>query len=257
MSSVDQPFDLTAFDLTGRRAVVTGGGTGLGRAITTRLAAAGAEVIIASRRPPENPEELGSRVHHLVHDVTDTAAAADLATHIAEQYGPVEILVNNAGNHVKKPFLDMTVDEFTSVLNVHLTGAFAMTQALAPGMRELGRGSVINLASMTSYIGMPSVVGYSTAKAGVLGLTQSLACELSPFGIRVNAVAPGWIDTPMFRAATDADPQRKAKILDRTPMGRVGTPDDVGHAVVYLCSPAAAFVSGVTLPVDGAALNGF
>jgi len=175
---------------------------------------------------------------------------------IAEQ-GPVTVLVNNAGNHCKKPIEEMSVEEYQSVLNVHLVGAFALTKAFVPHMKAQKKGSILFQASMTSYIGMPMVAGYATAKSGYLGLMHTLAVECGPEGVRVNAIAPGWIDTPMFHKATDADPERLAKILGRIPMKSVGDPMDIGLAAVYLSSDAARYINGVCLPVDGGALIGF
>ena len=142
-------------------------------------------------------------------------------------------------------------------ITAHLVGSYALTRALVPHMRANKKGSILFMASMTSYIGMPAVCGYATAKSGILGLVRSLTNELSGDGIRVNGIAPGWIDTPMFRRATDGDDERKNKILSRTPMARFGEPSDVGWACVYLCSDAAKFVTGTVLTVDGGAVTGF
>lgn len=245
------------FSLAGRRAIISGGATGLGLGMTEAFVAAGAEVVVVSRTPSAELGRFGDAVHHVAHDVTDTDAAPGLVRSIQERFGPIDILVNNAGNHHKRPIEDMTVEDFTDVLDVHLVGAFALSRAVLPAMRERGSGSLLFIGSMTSYIGMPAVTGYSVAKSGVLGLVRSLAAEVGADGVRVNAIAPGWIDTPMFRAATDGDPERLRKILGRTPMNRVGSPHDIGSAAVYLSSPAASFVTGVCLPVDGGAVVGF
>ena len=151
----------------------------------------------------------------------------------------------------------MSVEEYVNVLNVHLVGAFALTKALVPQMKELGRGRILFQASMTSYIGQPQVAGYSTAKAGYLGLIHTLTAELAEYGITVNAIAPGWIDTPMFHKATDNDAPRLAKIMGRIPAKTVGDPMDVGMCAAFLCSEAARYISGTCVPVDGGALIGF
>ncbi|MEM5780868.1 MAG: SDR family oxidoreductase, partial [Lawsonibacter sp.] len=135
--------------------------------------------------------------------------------------------------------------------------SFALTKALLPQMRRQKSGSILFIASMTSYIGQPYVMGYAAAKSGVLGMVRTLSAEAAADGIRVNAIAPGWIDTPMYRAATEQDPARRAKILGRIQMNRVGAPEDIGWAAVYLCSDAAGYVTGTCLPVDGGALVGF
>ncbi|WP_371373524.1 SDR family NAD(P)-dependent oxidoreductase [Sporomusa aerivorans] len=250
-----------AFSLEGRTAVITGGLTGLGLAMTECMIAAGARVVAVSSSPREKVTEklaeFGDKLAYYQFDVTATEQAQGLAGQIIKEQGPVQILCNNAGNHCKKPIEDMTVEDFTNVLNVHLVGAFALTKAFVPHLKQQHKGSILFIASMTSFIGQPYVTGYSTAKSGYLGMVHTLATELGDDGIRVNAIAPGWIDTFMFRQATDTDPQRKAKILGRIPMNKVGNPRDIGWAAVYLCSDAAEYVSGVCLPVDGGALIGF
>jgi len=176
---------------------------------------------------------------------------------IAAEHGTVDILVNNAGNHCKKYIWDMSVEEYKSVLDVHLTGAFALTKAVVPYMKEKRHGRIIFQASMTSYIGQPMVAGYASAKAGYLGLIHTLTAELAEYGITANAIAPGWIDTPMFHKATDGDPQRLGKILGRIPAKMVGDPMDIGMVTAFLCSDAARYISGSCIPVDGGALIGF
>lgn len=252
---------LDYFSLEGKTAIVTGGSTGLGLAITRCMVGAGAKVIVLSRGSSESElealKEFGSKAVFYKFDVTDTDHTQELVNRIIAEHGPISILVNNAGNHCKKFIEEMTVAEYTSVLNVHLVGAFALTKALFPHMKENGGGSIIFQASMTSYIGQPQVAGYATAKAGYLGLVHTLAAEGGEKGIRVNAIAPGWIDTPMYRKATDADAPRRNKILGRIPMKHVGDPMDIGMAAVFLASDAAKYVTGSCLPVDGGALIGF
>lgn len=249
------------YDLSGKTAVVTGGGTGLGLAITRCLINAGARVAVLSRRAIEEGKELagefGDKDVFYTYDVTDTDAAPEIAERIIKEMGPVHILVNNAGNHCKKYIWDMTVKEYQDVLNVHLVGAFALTKAFVPGMKEMGWGRILFQASMTSYIGQPQVAGYSTAKAGYLGLIHTLTAELAEYGVTVNAIAPGWIDTPMFHKAVDNDPPRLAKIMGRIPAKDVGDPMDVGMCAAFLCSDAARYISGTCIPVDGGALIGF
>ncbi|MCI8742639.1 MAG: SDR family oxidoreductase [Lachnospiraceae bacterium] len=249
------------YNLDGQTAVVTGGSTGLGLAITRCLVSAGARVVVLSFEAPEQAAEalaeFGDRVAFYQFDITDTAHTQEMADRIAAEQGPVTILVNNAGNHCKKYIWEMSVEEYVSVLNVHLVGAFALTKAFVPQMKELGHGRILFQASMTSYIGQPQVAGYSTAKAGYLGLIHTLTAELAEYGITVNAIAPGWIDTPMFHKATDNDPPRLAKIMGRIPAKTVGDPMDVGMCAAFLCSEAARYISGTCIPVDGGALIGF
>lgn len=249
------------FSLQGKTAVVTGGTTGLGLSIAKCMIASGAKVVVVSMDPQEifdqNLGSYGDMAAYYQFNITDTKNTQALVDKIIEEQGTISILINNAGNHCKKPIEEMTVEDFESVLKVHLVGAFAITKAFVPHMKSLGDASIIFQASMTSFIGQPYVTGYSTAKAGYLGMVRTLASEVSSFGVRVNAIAPGWIDTPMFRKATDNDPERKAKILGRTPMNKVGEPEDIGWASVFLSSEAAKFITGVCLPVDGGALIGF
>jgi gluconate 5-dehydrogenase len=224
------------------------------------MADAGARIVIAGRRKAvlqEAADILGPNVSYEVHDVTCFEEAPRLVSRIENRFGPVSVLVNNAGIHLKKPAIETTESELLEVFNTHVTGAFALTRAVAPGMIERRHGSILFIASMASLFGIPQVVAYTAAKTAYLGLVNALTSELSTHGVRVNAIAPGWIDSRMSRSALENDPDRKNRILTRTPMGRLGQPDDVGHAAVYLCSPAASFVTGVVLPVDGGASVGF
>ena len=249
------------YDLSGKTAVVTGGITGLGLAITRCLVSAGAKVIALSRTDEKQGNEIlkefGGKAVFYQFDITDTDHAQEIADRIQKEQGPVDILVNNAGNHCKKYIWDMSVEDYKNVLDVHLVGAFALTKAFIPQMKEPGWGRIIFQASMTSYIGQPQVCGYSTAKAGYLGLIHTLTAEVAEYGITVNAIAPGWIDTPMFHKAVDNDPPRLAKILGRIPAKSVGDPMDVGMCAAFLCSDAARYISGTCIPVDGGALIGF
>ena len=249
------------YDLSGQVAIVTGGATGLGLAITRCLVSAGAKVCAVSSMPPEQAEEplreFGDRAVFYQFDITDTAHTPELVDKIVSDHGRIDILINNAGNHCKKYIWDMTVEDYRSVLEVHLIGSFAMTKAVVPYLKEQGRGRIIFQASMTSYIGQPQVAGYATAKAGFLGMIHTLTAELAEFGVTVNAIAPGWIDTPMFHKAVDNDPPRLAKIMGRIPAKTVGDPMDVGMCAAFLCSDAARYISGSCVPVDGGALIGF
>lgn len=249
------------YSLEGLTAAVTGGATGLGLAITKCLAAAGARVAVISRDLSGNASEilaeLDGKVSFYPFDITETQKSQEIADIIRADLGPCSILVNNAGNHCKKYIWDMSAEEYRKVLDVHLTGAFALTKAFLPQMRENSFGRILFLASMTSYIRQPQVCGYATAKAGILGLVHTLAAETASFGVTVNAIAPGWIDTPMFRQATSQDPARLQKILGRIPAGQIGSPMDVGHCAAFLCSRAAGYINGACIPVDGGALIGF
>ena len=249
-----------AFSLEGQLAIVTGGGAGLGFAMSSCLLACGARVVITGRRADvleRAVAELGEGAAAEPHDVTDTESVHDFVKQIQTRHGVPTILINNAGTHVKKALEQHTREEFDSILATHVGGAFSMTQAVVPGMKAAGGGSILFTASMSSLIGLPFIVGYSAAKAAYLGMVRSLASELGPSNIRVNAIAPGWIETPMLEQALSGDPERKQKILDRTPLQRFGKPEDIGWCAAYLCSPAASFINGAVLPVDGGASIGF
>jgi len=252
---------MDVFSLANERAIVTGGGSGLGAAIARCLVLAGARVVICGRRPAlleETCAGLGDRAAYVVHDVAEIGQAGRLAAAAAERNGgPATILVNNAGIHLKKPALDETPADCRRLLDTHVLGAMALARAVAPNMLAQGRGSMVFVTSMASLFGIPEVAAYTAAKSALAGLVRALAVEWSGRGVRVNAVAPGWIETSMSQGALDNDPQRRARILARTPMGRLGEPDDVGWAVVYLCAPQAKFVTGQQLAVDGGVSVGF
>lgn len=254
------PSDRTPFRLDGEVALITGGGTGLGRATAQCLAAAGARVVVVGRRTDvlaQTATEIGPQAGFIVHDVTQLHAAPELVRTASERFGPVTILVNNAGIHVKKPAVDTTVEEFQQVLSTHVLGAHALTRVVLPGMIERKHGAIVFVASMASLFGIPLVMAYSAAKSAYLGMVRTLATEVSPHGVRVNAIAPGWIETDITRKSVLNDPARLQRILERTPMHALGTPEDIGWAAVYLCSPAAKFLTGVVLPVDGGVSIGF
>ena len=248
------------FRLDGQLALVTGGGTGLGLGICQALTQAGARVVMTGRRQDvlrDACQQLGSAAGYLQHDVTDLSTIPGLVQRIEEELGPLDILVNNAGNHLKRPAVETSDADLASILQTHLLGSFALSRECGRRMIGRGRGSILMIASMSALFGIPQVSAYSAAKSAMAGLTRALAVEFSPHGVRVNAIAPGWIDTMLSRKAFEGDPARKQRILDRTPMGTLGEILDVGYAAVYLSSPAARFVTGIVLPVDGGASIGF
>jgi NAD(P)-dependent dehydrogenase (short-subunit alcohol dehydrogenase family) len=251
---------INSFSLAGETALITGGGTGLGLGIARCFVRAGAKVVLVGRRAEvlqTAANELGEAAIWEAHDILNVGEAGALLKRVTGRAGFISILVNNAGIHVKKAAIDLTVDEFHSVLQTHLVAAFSITREVLPEMMERRHGSILFNASMASLFGLPFVSAYAAAKAGYLGLVRSLATEVSPRGVRVNAIAPGWIESEMMRSALNGDPKRKEKVLGRTPMNRFGEPDDIGWAATYLCSPAAKFVTGIVLPVDGGASIGF
>lgn len=252
--------DAGVFSLKGDVAIVTGGGTGLGYAMASCFIRAGARVVITGRRGDvlrQAVKELGPNAFAERHDVTDAQGAVSLLERIEKRHGLPTILVNNAGTHLKKTLEETSLEAFRGVLATHVEGAFSLTQAAVPAMKRAGGGSVLFIASMSSFLGLPYIVAYSAAKAAYLGMVRSLASELGPKKIRVNAIAPGWIQTPMLAAALAGDAERKGKILSRTPLQRFGAPEEIGWCAVFLSSPAASFINGVVVPVDGGASIGF
>ncbi|TCL05821.1 SDR family NAD(P)-dependent oxidoreductase [Sodalis ligni] len=248
------------FSLQGKTALITGGSRGLGFTIAQCMVDSGAKVIITSRHQEDAQraaEVLGPQAFGYAFDVADTETTRQWVSGLLAEHGRIDILVNNAGNHCKKSIEEMSVGDFESIIDVHIVGAFALTKALVPHMKQYGNGNILFMASMASFIGVPYVSGYSAAKSACLGLVRALTTELADSGIRVNGIAPGWIDTPMLRKAIAGDKERSQKILNRTPMKKFGTAKDIGWAAVYLVSDAAAFVSGHVLVVDGGALIGF
>ena len=250
----------SVFSLESEVAVITGGGTGIGLAIARAMASAGARVFLVGRRESELAAacaELGRRSSYVAHDVTQLDKADALVKRVTGDAGPVTCLVNNAGIHLKKPAVETTPEEFDLVMRTHVFGAHALTRAVAPGMIARKGGCILFTASMASLFGIPLVIAYTAAKSAIGGMVKAYSTEFSPHNVRVNAIAPGWIETDMSRKALAGDPVRRDKILGRTPMGRLGKPEDIGWAAVYLTSPAAQFVTGVILPVDGGISIGF
>lgn len=250
---------MSVFTLDGEVALITGGGTGIGLGIARCMIQAGARVVLIGRRQAplgQAAEELGPACSVEPFDVTWLSEAPVLFERIGNRVGPVTILINNAGIHLKKTAEATTEAEFLEVLNTHVIGAHAMTRAALPAMLRVGHGSMVFISSMAALFGLPQVVAYAAAKSAYSGIVRTLATELSPQGVRVNAIAPGWINSHMLKHL-DKDPERRNKILERTPMHQFGEPNDIGNAAVYLCSKAARFVTGVVLPVDGGVSIGF
>lgn len=251
---------MNPFSLQGKNAIVTGGGTGIGLGITKSLIEAGATVLITGRREEKLIsvcEELGENCIYFSGDMTSPEDRSKLISESkALLGGSINFLINNAGNHLKKAAAEVTDDEFQNVMNIHVNASFALSRDFYPTMKKEG-GSIVMIASMASYMGVPKIVAYTAAKCAVVGLTRALAAEWSEDGIRVNAIAPGWISTPMTDKAFEGDQKRMDKVLSRTPMKTFGKPDDIGQATVFLCSDASKFVTGTLFPVYGGAQIGF
>ncbi len=249
------------YGLQGKTALVTGGGSGLGKAIALALHQSGARVIIAGRRPDaleHAAQEIGQGCEAMPVDLSELDTLSGYANALHTRFGPLDILVNNAGNTIKAPFETSDMAEFDSVFDVHVRGALELSRHVIRKMLAVGRGgSVLWTSSMTAYIGQPNVSGYTIAKTAINGVVRALSAEFAARGIRVNGVAPGWIDTDLYRKATAGDLPRQQKILGRIAMNRLGEPSDIGWACAYLASPAAAYVTGQVLLVDGGGATGF
>ena len=260
MPAAQQEIVPDVFSLQGKLALITGGGSGIGFYIARCMIRSGAKVAITGRRETilkEAVGTLGPNATYFVHDITKLDTIPELIADIESREGPIDILVNNAGINMKKYAVEVTDQEFDSVIQTNLHAVFAITRECGKRMTERKQGSIIMITSMAALYGIDRVVAYSASKSAVAGMVRALATEFSPHNVRINAVAPGFIETPMMLTAMNGDPARRDKAMDRTPMGTWGKPDDVGWAAVFLASPAAKFITGVSLPVDGGNSMGF
>src|SRR6185503_11307526 len=241
-------------------AIVTGGGSGLGFAIAEKFTQAGIETIIAGRDKQKldaAKEKLGNLCHAMTCDVSDLSSIPGFVSDVLKQFGQIDILVNNAGINMKKLIEEVTDEDFQKVITTNLTAVFVMSREVIKPMLERKSGCIINISSMAALYGLPKVIAYSTSKTAIDGMTRAMAVELGPKGIRVNAIAPGFIYSDMTAKALDNDPERKTKVFNRTPMGIMGQATDIGDAALFLASDAAKYITGVVLPVDGGNSIGF
>ena len=243
------------FDLSGKRALVTGGGRGIGRAIGLALAGAGADVAITSRNADDAEpvaREIrgkGTRSVALALDVRSGASIRACFERVAREWGTIDILVNNAGTNIPTDLVSLDEEGWDTVVDTDLKSVAFVTQAALPVLRDGGR--VINVASIYGVLGRVERIAYSAAKGGVVTLTKSLALELAPRGITVNAVGPSLIETDLTRERMRKDPRFRDVEVARTPLGRLGTVEDVAGAIVYFASTEAGFVTGQLLLIDG------
>jgi NAD(P)-dependent dehydrogenase (short-subunit alcohol dehydrogenase family) len=250
---------LDRFRLDGKRALVTGAGRGIGEAIALAFAEAGADVALSARSEPEL-ERVAERVRErerraavIPADIGRIEEIEPMVDRAAAALGGLDVLANAAGNQRRRPLLDVTFEDWNFVMDVQLRGAFFVAQAAARAMRAQGRGKIIHVASMTSYRGFLDIGLYGMAKTAVVGMVRYQALEWASDNIQVNAIAPGWIETPM---TATMQPDRRRWVCEHVPQGTYGQPDDVANLAVYLASGASDYCTGQTLPVDGGFLAG-
>jgi gluconate 5-dehydrogenase len=259
-SQIETVPSLNVFSLEGKIALVTGGGSGIGFYIAQCLAQAGARLVITGRREDVLKEalpKLGANARYFVNDITDLKSIPVLIKAIETQVGEIDILVNNAGINMKKHAVEVSDEDFDRIIQTNLHAVFSITRECGKRMVARKRGSILMITSMAALYGIDRVVAYTASKSAVGGMVKALTTEFSPYNVRVNAIAPGFIETPMMLTAMNGDPSRRDKAMDRTPMGTWGKPDDIGWAAVFLSSEAAKFITGVSLPVDGGNSIGF
>ena len=236
-------------------ALITGGSRGIGRATALLFAREGADIAFCHLNDDAKADQtateirsFGRRAMHQSLDVADIAASRAFAEHVATTFGPIDILLNNAGMNIRKPFETYTESDFDRIVSVHLKGMFFMAQAVYPAMVARGRGCIINIASQRGLKGAVNSAPYSAAKAGIIGFTRSLSWEAAPKGVRVNAIAPGPIDTDLTATMEPADRQA---FIDALPVGRFGRPEEIAATALLLAGPDGGFYVGATLSPNG------
>jgi 2-deoxy-D-gluconate 3-dehydrogenase len=248
---------VSAFDLKGRVAVVTGGNGGIGLGMARGMATAGASIVVAGRNRDKSAravtelQGLGAQAVAIEVDVADEASVDTMIRASAEQWGRLDVLVNNAGMNIRKQPQDLALDEWRRVLDTNLTSAFLCSRAAYPLMKAQGGGKIINIGSMMSIFGASFAPAYAASKGGMVQLTKSLAAAWARDNIQVNAVLPGWIDSELTQAARREVSGLHESVLARTPAKRWGVGDDLGGVAVFLASGASDFVTGTAIPVDG------
>lgn len=242
-----------------KTAIVTGGNAGLGFATAKKLCDNGIKTYVIGRSVDKTQDAckaLGKLAVPVIFDLTDLDKIPDLINSIAKE-NPIDILVNNAGINMKKEFETVSDKEFQSIIHTNVLSVFSVSREVIKNMKENQGGNIVNISSMASQYGIPKVIAYSASKGAIEAMTRAMAVELAPFGIRVNCIAPGFIKTKMSARALDNDPERKHKVLSRTPMGILGEPSDIADAVYYYATAESKFVTGTILPVDGGNSIGF
>lgn len=261
---MDGGFLKSFFDLEGKVSLVTGAGRGLGRAMGLALAQAGSDLALVSRTEDELREvsekvktlDPKRKVLPVSADLTDTDRIPKIVEKALAEFGQIDILVNNAGRNIRGPAEDFDIQDWDAVVDLNLKSAFIMAQAAGRVMIRQGYGKIINTASLTSFIGLPNMVAYCASRGGVAQMTRALAVEWAQYGVRVNAIAPGYFLTKLTQPLFE-DPKRKEWILSKIPMGRTGDAEkDLSGVVVFLASPASDYITGQVITVDGGWLAG-
>lgn len=246
----------SSFDLTGRRALITGSSRGLGFAMAKALAAAGASIVLNGRdqvalgTAAAELVETSAQVHALAFDVTSEESVAEAVDHCESEIGPIDILVNNAGIQIRGPLEEYSKDKFEQMLSSHVVSTFIVSKAVAKGMIGRGQGKIINICSVLTSVARPTAAPYGTAKAAVANLTRGMAADWAPKGLNINAIAPGYFKTDLNKTLM-ADPKFNEWVEQRTPMRRWGDLEELGGAAVFLAAPASNFINGHILYVDG------
>lgn len=241
-------------------AIVTGGASGIGLAIAEKFSGNDIFTIVIGRDETKleaAKKMLGENGSTRQFDLTDLKNIPSLVKDIYNEFGRIDILVNNAGINLKKEFIEVTDEEFQKILYTNVNAVFSLSREVVKIMEQQQRGSIINISSMAAKYGLPKVIAYTASKSAIEGMTVAMAVELSPKGIRINAIAPGFIATDMSAKALNNDPERKQKVLGRTPMGYLGKPEDVADAALFLATDASKYITGTSIRVDGGNAVGF
>tara|TARA_B100000029_G_C17589918_1_gene962218 strand:+ start:2269 stop:3012 length:744 start_codon:yes stop_codon:yes gene_type:complete len=235
-------------------ALITGGGTGIGFAVAKKLHSMKFTVVLTGRRKAkllEAKKKLKTRCHIIEHDISIKSSIGELVKNIEKKIGNINILINNAGIHLRKIAVETTDEEWESVINTNLNSVFALSRECAKKMIKRRKGNIVMIGSVTTIMGLPDVAAYATTKTALHGLTRSMAIELGKYSINVNCICPGFIKTAIFNRVRKKDPNRFKKILSRTPLNRFGKVEDISDVVGFLCSSESKFITGSVIPVDG------